>query len=65
MIPTEVPYAGQTPRTRVELPSSPRGVCDMANQKRYDKNFKLGAARVVVEQRCTQAEAARRLGVSA
>lgn len=37
----------------------------MAKRKRYDREFKLGAARLVVEQGYTQAEAARRLGVSA
>ena len=36
----------------------------MAKRKRYDREFKLGAARLVVEQGYTQAEAARRLGVS-
>ena len=33
--------------------------------KRYEKKFRLGAARLVVEQGYTQAEAARRLGVTA
>jgi transposase len=42
----------------------PKGVFDMAKGKRYDREFKLGAARLVVEQGYTQAEAARRLGVS-
>ena len=37
----------------------------MAKKKRYGKEFKLGAARLVVEQGYTQAEAAQRLGVSA
>ena len=37
----------------------------MAKQRRYDKEFKLAAARLVVEQGYTQAEAAGRLGVSA
>jgi transposase-like protein len=37
----------------------------MAKQRRYDKEFKLAAARLVVEQGYTQAEAAERLGVSA
>lgn len=32
--------------------------------KRYDKEFRLSAARLVVEQGYTQAEAARRLGVT-
>jgi transposase-like protein len=32
--------------------------------KRYDKAFQLGAARLVVEQGYTHAEAARRLGVT-
>jgi len=32
--------------------------------KRYDKEFRLGAARLVVEQGYSQAEAARRLGVT-
>jgi len=32
--------------------------------KRYDKEFRLGAARLVVEQGYTQSEAARRLGVT-
>ena len=32
--------------------------------KRYDKEFRLAAARLVVEQGYTQAEAARRLGVT-
>jgi transposase-like protein len=36
----------------------------MAKQKRYDKEFRLGAARLVVEQGYTQAEAAARLGVT-
>ena len=34
-------------------------------QKRYDREFRLGAARLVVEQGYSQAEAARRLGVTA
>jgi transposase len=33
--------------------------------KRYDKEFQLGAARLVVEQGYSRAEAARRLGVTA
>lgn len=37
----------------------------MAQAKRYDKEFRLGATRLVVEQGDTQAEAARRLGVAA
>ena len=37
----------------------------MAKQRRYDKEFKLAAARLVVEQGYTQTEAAERLGVSA
>ncbi|MCP4536186.1 MAG: transposase [Chloroflexi bacterium] len=37
----------------------------MAKQKRYGKEFKLGAARLVVEQGYTHAEAAERLGVAA
>jgi len=37
----------------------------MAKGKRYDKEFRLGAARLVVEQGYSQAEAARRLGVTA
>ena len=32
--------------------------------KRYDKEFRLGAARLVVEQGYSQSEAARRLGVT-
>jgi transposase-like protein len=32
--------------------------------KRYDKEFRLGAARLVVEQGYSQAEAGRRLGVT-
>ena len=36
----------------------------MAKRKRYGKEFRLGAARLVVEQGYTQAEAGRRLGVS-
>jgi transposase-like protein len=36
----------------------------MAKGKRYDKEFRLGAARLVVEQGYTQAEAGRRLGVT-
>lgn len=36
----------------------------MAKQKRYNREFKLGAARLVVEQGYTQNEAAERLGVS-
>ena len=36
----------------------------MGKGKRYGKEFKLGAARLVVEQGYTQAEASRRLGVS-
>jgi transposase len=36
----------------------------MAKKKRYGKEFRLGAARLVVEQGYTQAKAARRLGVS-
>ena len=34
-------------------------------KKTYDKEFRLGAARLVVEQGYSQAEAARRLGVTA
>ena len=37
----------------------------MAKRKRFDKEFRLGAARLVVEQGYTKAEAARRLGVTA
>ena len=37
----------------------------MAKKKRYGKEFKLGAARLVVEQGYTLAEAAQRLEVSA
>ena len=37
----------------------------MAKRNRYGKEFKLGAARLVVEQGYTRAEAAERLGVSA
>jgi transposase-like protein len=37
----------------------------MAKKKRYGKEFRLGAARLVVEQGYTRAEAAKRLGVSA
>ena len=37
----------------------------MAKGKRYDRKFRLRAARLVVEQGDTQAEAARRLGVTA
>ena len=37
----------------------------MAKAKRYDKEFRLGAARLVVEQGYSRAEAARRLGVTA
>jgi transposase len=36
----------------------------MAKQKRYTKEFRLEAARLVVEQGYTLAEAANRLGVS-
>ncbi len=36
----------------------------MAKGKRYDKEFRLGAARLVVEQGYSRAEAARRLGVT-
>ena len=36
----------------------------MAKRKSYDKEFRLGAARLVVEQGYSQAEAARRLGVA-
>ena len=36
----------------------------MAKGKRYDKEFRLGAARLVVEQGYPQAEAGRRLGVT-
>lgn len=36
----------------------------MANGKRYDHEFRLGAARLVVEQGYSQAEASRRLGVT-
>jgi transposase-like protein len=43
----------------------PKGVSEMAKRKRYDREFKLGAARLVVEQGYTRAEAARRLGISA
>ena len=43
----------------------PKGVSEMAKQRRYDKEFKLAAARLVVEQGYTQTEAAERLGVSA
>ena len=43
----------------------PKGVSDTAKQERYDEEFKLGAARLVVEQGYTQAKATRRLGVSA
>ena len=37
----------------------------MAQGKRYDKGYRLGATRLVVEQGYTQAEAARRLDVAA
>ena len=37
----------------------------MAKRKRFDKEFRLGAARLVVEQGYTKAEAARRLGGTA
>jgi len=37
----------------------------MAKQKRYDKEFRLGAARLVIEQGYSQVEAANRLGVTA
>ncbi len=43
----------------------PKGVFDMAKRKRYDKEFKLGAARLVIEQGYTRAEAARQSGVAA
>jgi transposase-like protein len=36
----------------------------MAKGKRYDKEFRLGAARLVLEQGYSRAEAARRLGVT-
>jgi transposase-like protein len=36
----------------------------MPRGKRYDKEFRLGAARLVVEQGYSRAEAARRLGVT-
>lgn len=36
----------------------------MGTQKRYDENFKLQAARLVVEQGYSLTEAAQRLGVS-
>ena len=36
----------------------------MAKGKQYDREFRLGAARLVVEQGYSQAETARRLGVS-
>jgi transposase len=39
-----------------------KGVSSMS--KRYDKEFRLGAARLVVEQGYSQSEAARRLGVT-
>jgi transposase-like protein len=39
-----------------------KGVSSMA--KRYDKEFRLGAARLVVDQGYSQSEAARRLGVT-
>jgi transposase-like protein len=42
--------------------SRQKGVSGMA--RRYDKEFRLGAARLVVEQGYTQSEAARRLGVT-
>ena len=37
----------------------------MSKGKQYDRKFRLGAARLVVEQGYSQAEAARRLGVTA
>ena len=37
----------------------------MAKKKRYSKDFRLQAAELVVRQGYTQAEASRRLGVSA
>jgi len=37
----------------------------MAKKKRYSKEFRLQAAEIVVRQGYTQAEASRRLGVSA
>ncbi len=37
----------------------------MTKGKRYDKEFRLGAVRLVVEQGYSQAESARRLGVTA
>lgn len=37
----------------------------MAKKKRYSKEFRLQAAELVVRQGYTQAEASRRLGVSA
>ena len=42
-----------------------KGVFNVAKQKRYNRDFKLGAARLVVEQGYSRKEAARRLGVSA
>lgn len=37
----------------------------MAKKKRYGKDFNLGAARLAVEHRHTQTEAAERFGISA
>lgn len=42
----------------------PKGVLAMAKGKRYNNEFELGSARLVVEQEYTQAEAAQGLGVS-
>ena len=41
-----------------------QGVFDMAKSKRYSKEFKLEAARLVVEHGYTFKEAAKRLGVT-
>ena len=52
--------------TRREGIMPPRkGVSDMAQNKRYNKEFKLQAARLVTEQGYSLRDAAERLGVSA
>ena len=44
---------------------SRKGVLLVSKGKRYNREFRLGAARLVVEQGYSQREAAERLGVSA
>ena len=42
-----------------------KGVFEMSERKVYDREFRLGAARMVVDQGFSQREVAKRLGVTA